>query len=43
MDFAVWTVWEKDIEAKRRAGVQAELDRRKAEDEMKKEVRESLK
>ncbi|CAK3985898.1 Assembly factor cbp4 [Lecanosticta acicola] len=42
-DRPIWTVWEKDIEARRKVGVQAELDRRKAEEEMKREVRESIK
>lgn len=43
----VWTVWEQDVERKRRAGVTAELERRREaqlEAEVRrKEMQESLK
>lgn len=39
----VWTEWEADVERKRAAGVQAELDRRREAERMKAEIKGSIK
>lgn len=42
-DRTVWTVWEQEAEKHRKAGVQAELNRRKDAEAMKQEIKNSLK
>jgi hypothetical protein len=39
----VWTVWEQEAEKHKKAGVQAELDRRRDAEAMKAEIKNSLK
>ncbi|EGP87066.1 unnamed protein product [Zymoseptoria tritici ST99CH_1A5] len=42
-DKQIWTVWEQEAEKHRKAGVQAELNRRKDAEAMKQEIKNSLK
>ncbi|KAK4635220.1 Assembly factor cbp4 [Fulvia fulva] len=42
-DRHIWTEWEADVERKRAAGVQAELDRRREAERMKAEIKGSIK
>lgn len=39
----VWTVWEQEAEKHRKAGVQAELDRRRDEEALRREIKGSMK
>lgn len=40
---SVWTVWEQEAEKNRKAGVQAELDRRRDAEAMRQEIKGSIK
>jgi hypothetical protein len=42
-DIVVWTVWEQEAEKHRKAGVQAELNRRKDAEAMRQEIKDSIK